>query len=191
MSFGDRLKQARKRAGYTQKQFAEKLNISPQNLAQYESGARNPSKERLQLFATALNLGYSYTKTGEPYFYGFVDTVPDLEYADNEMFNKSQYSDAEHANNENKQLAELELLSDAENALKILLNNNRIDLVKTSASYGLINDIGFVAVSENDLQELIASSSESCAVLAERLIRKKFKERHSSNIIVEYPDDQD
>lgn len=70
MNFGDQLKQARRCAGYTQKQFAEKLNISPQNLAQYESGARNPSKKKVKLFATALNLGYSYSETGEPYLYG-------------------------------------------------------------------------------------------------------------------------
>ena len=70
MNFGDQLKQARLRAGYTQKQFAEKLNMVPQNLSQYESGARNPSKKKVKLFATALNVGYSYSETGEPYLYG-------------------------------------------------------------------------------------------------------------------------
>ena len=164
MNFGDRLKQARKRAGYTQKQFAEKLNISPQNLAQYESGARNPSKERLKLFATALNLGYSYTKTGEPYFYGFVDTVHGSEYVDNMVFNESQRICASSATN------------DAVDALRTLLNNSGINIAITSESYVLVNESSSVSISENDLQELITSSSESCTVLAERLMKKKLKE---------------
>ena len=61
------LKQARKRAGYTRKQPAERLQgLRRKNLAQNASGARNPSKERASAFR-ALNLGYSYAKTGEPY----------------------------------------------------------------------------------------------------------------------------
>lgn len=94
MSFKDRLKQARKKSNLTQKELAQLSGLATGTIQQYELGKRVPVPEALAKIAAALNLGYSYTKTGEPYFYGFVDTVPNPEYADNEMFNKSQYSDA-------------------------------------------------------------------------------------------------
>lgn len=97
MSFKDRLKEARKKSNLTQKELAQLSGLATGTIQQYELGKRVPVPEALAKIATALNLGYSYTKTGEPYFYGFVDTVPDPEYADNEVFNKSQYNDAVEA----------------------------------------------------------------------------------------------
>lgn len=95
MSFSDRLKEARKRTGLTQIQIAEKLGITAQSYSQYETGKRRPKSDTLSKIADALNVGYSYTKDGEPYFYNFVDTVHDLKYSDNEKFNRAQYEDAE------------------------------------------------------------------------------------------------
>lgn len=65
-------------------------------IAQYESGKRNPKKETLSKIADALNLGYSYTKDGEPYFYDFVDTIHTAEYEENEKFNNVQRTLAAH-----------------------------------------------------------------------------------------------
>lgn len=95
MSFGERLREARKKAGYTQKELAKKLNVSYQQIGQYESNIRNPKKETLAKIADALQLGYSYTKDGEPYFYDFVDTVHHSEDTENEEFNNMQYADAQ------------------------------------------------------------------------------------------------
>lgn len=95
MSFSDRLKEARKRTGLTQIQIAEKLGITAQSYSQYETGKRRPKSDTLSKIADALNVGYSYTKDGEPYFYNFVDTVHDLKYSDSEKFNRAQYEDAE------------------------------------------------------------------------------------------------
>lgn len=95
MSFGERLKNARKKSGITQKELAEKLNVSAAMIAQYETGKRNPKKETLSRIAEVLNLGYSYTKDGEPYFYSFVDTVRTPENAENEEFNNFQYNDSQ------------------------------------------------------------------------------------------------
>lgn len=95
MSFSDRLREARKKAGLTQMQIAEKLGITAQSYSQYETGKRRPKSDTISKIADALNVGYSYTKDGEPYFYSFVDTVPDPEYSDNEKFNRAQYEDAE------------------------------------------------------------------------------------------------
>lgn len=94
MSFGDRLKNARKKQGIKQKDLAKKLCVSPQNLSQYENDNRKPSKEMLIKLANALDLGCSYTKDGEAYFFDFVDVVESPEYKENEEFNRKQYEDA-------------------------------------------------------------------------------------------------
>ncbi|MCC8101443.1 MAG: helix-turn-helix domain-containing protein [Clostridiales bacterium] len=56
MSTGERIKKARKTAGLTQKQLAAKLGTSQQNIAQYESGKRNPKQETLREIADILNV---------------------------------------------------------------------------------------------------------------------------------------
>lgn len=56
MTTGELIKQARDNAGLTQKQLANKLCTSPQNLAQYESNRRNPKLSTLQKIAAALGI---------------------------------------------------------------------------------------------------------------------------------------
>jgi len=75
MGFEKRLRSAREKQGLTQKEFAEKLNTSAQNLAQYETGKRKPKKDTLNKFAKTLGLGYGYAPNGEAYFYCFVSTL--------------------------------------------------------------------------------------------------------------------
>lgn len=94
MSFAERLKMARKKSKMTQKDLADKLEITPAMIAQYETSKRKPKGDTLKKIASALDLGYGYAKNGEPYFYDFVDTVYRPEYAENEAFNKWQYKDA-------------------------------------------------------------------------------------------------
>ena len=52
---GERLKEIRKDLGYTQKEFASKLNISQQNLSRYESGKLSIS---LHIVVTLSEMGY-------------------------------------------------------------------------------------------------------------------------------------
>lgn len=92
MSFSDRLKEARKKAGYTQQRLAKESGLATGTIQQYELGKRSPRPEALAKIATTLNLGYSYTKDGEPYFYTFVDTAE--HDTDNIKFNKEQYLSA-------------------------------------------------------------------------------------------------
>lgn len=94
MSFSDRLRQARKRQGLTQEELGKKSGLSTYTIQRYEYGKLNPKKDTVAKLATALNLGYDYTKSGEPYFYTFVDTVPSPEYEDAEDFNQEQYRNA-------------------------------------------------------------------------------------------------
>ena len=54
--FGTRLAQARKDAGLTQIQFAEKLGVSQQMVDYYERRARNPSAELLRKLSDVLGV---------------------------------------------------------------------------------------------------------------------------------------
>lgn len=94
MAFADRLKAARKRTGITQLDVARKLGLlNAQSYAQYEQGTRRPKSDTLAKIAEALNIGYAYTKNGEPYFYTFVDTTEPEDSEDN-IFNRNQQLDA-------------------------------------------------------------------------------------------------
>lgn len=94
MSFGSRLKEARKKSGLTQAEVAEKLNVSASMIAQYETGKRNPKKETLSKIANILNLGFTFAENGSAYFYDFVDAIDNPDYAENQRFNNFQYKDA-------------------------------------------------------------------------------------------------
>ena len=93
MSFGERLRAARKHCGYTQEQLAKKCNLSTGTIQRYELNTRNPKKSTVAQIADALNLGYSFTRTGEAYFYDFVDVVESPQ-SENNVFNKTQLSNA-------------------------------------------------------------------------------------------------
>ena len=56
MTTGDRIKEARKQAGLSQKELADKLGISFQTLAQWETGKRNPKYDTLKRIADALGV---------------------------------------------------------------------------------------------------------------------------------------
>ena len=60
MTIGERIKKTRKDAHLTQKQLANKLNVSYVNIAQWENGRRNPKIETLQNLAKALNVSIGY-----------------------------------------------------------------------------------------------------------------------------------
>lgn len=93
MSFKDRLKRARKRAGYTQAKLAKKTGLATGTIQMYELGTRKPTVKSLSKIASALGVEYQFTKDGEPYFYTFVDTVEPLDNEDN-IFNENQLLDA-------------------------------------------------------------------------------------------------
>lgn len=69
MNFADSLKEARKKSGFTQQKLAEKLQVTPAMIAQYETGKRKPRNSTLSKIADALGMEYSYTEDGEPFLY--------------------------------------------------------------------------------------------------------------------------
>ena len=56
MTTGQHIKEARKKAGLTQKELGEKLGVAYQTLAQWENDLRNPKYETLQRIAAALGI---------------------------------------------------------------------------------------------------------------------------------------
>jgi|GEM_PF-2996366 len=58
--FANRLKQARKIAGMTQPQFAQKLGIVLSGVVAYEGGKREPSMSRLIQFADILDVSIDW-----------------------------------------------------------------------------------------------------------------------------------
>lgn len=58
MSTGQNIKNARKKAGLTQKELAQKLGLSFQSIAQWENDLRNPKIETIKKIADALNVDW-------------------------------------------------------------------------------------------------------------------------------------
>lgn len=65
MTTGEKIKQARKNAGITQKNLGDKLGVSPVMISQYESNTRNPKLQTLQKIADALNVTLSDLLTSD------------------------------------------------------------------------------------------------------------------------------
>lgn len=59
MSIGNKIRDARKKAGLTQKELGERLGISYQTIAQWENNLRNPKFTTLQKIADALHVDVS------------------------------------------------------------------------------------------------------------------------------------
>lgn len=65
MTTGQRIKEARKKAGLTQKELGAKLGVTYQTLAQWENDLRNPKQETIKRIATALNCDFYWLLLGE------------------------------------------------------------------------------------------------------------------------------
>lgn len=57
MAVGERIKQARKKAGLTQQELANALGVKYQMIGQYENGKRNPKLQTILKIAQALEVG--------------------------------------------------------------------------------------------------------------------------------------
>lgn len=65
MAFGEKLKSARKRAGLTQEQLAEKLYVSRQAVAKWEADRGMPDIENLKRLSQRLNVSVDFLLDGE------------------------------------------------------------------------------------------------------------------------------
>lgn len=60
MTTGQLIKAARQKAGMTQSELANKLNVPYQSISQWERGTRNPKRETLKRLAKALHVTIPY-----------------------------------------------------------------------------------------------------------------------------------
>ena len=60
MTFGEKLKEARKEAGLSQEQFAEKMSVSRSAVAKWESDKGMPDVNNLKAMAQLLDISVEY-----------------------------------------------------------------------------------------------------------------------------------
>ena len=69
MEFKDRLKALRKAKGLTQFEFADRLRVSRNNIAGYESGRTDPSASAISLICQTFSVSETWLRTGEGSMY--------------------------------------------------------------------------------------------------------------------------
>lgn len=65
MTIGQRIKEARKNAGFTQRELAEKSGTATGTIQQYERGVRQPRLEQFQRIAAALDVDVNWLMNGQ------------------------------------------------------------------------------------------------------------------------------
>ena len=63
-SFGNRIKTTRNSQKMTQAELAQRLDVKPQTVSQYERGVINPKTSTIKRFAEALNVNARWLETG-------------------------------------------------------------------------------------------------------------------------------
>ncbi|WP_322176714.1 helix-turn-helix domain-containing protein [Acutalibacter caecimuris] len=164
MTTGQLIKEARKKAGMTQSELAQKLNVPFQSISQWERGLRNPKNDTLKRVATALG----------------VDWVSLTEEND---------SNATHMiwDELRKEMLKSDPLTDEETALKTLLNSIGYDLIKLDGRYRFRYDDGFSVMTEDDLHELLSCAKNGLKVAAKTLELKLLQRDLPPNIHIEQP----
>lgn len=61
----ERIKQIRKNLGMTQQEFADRLNVSRSNIANYENGSRAPIDAMVNLMCREFDISEAWLRTGE------------------------------------------------------------------------------------------------------------------------------
>ena len=69
MEFKDRLKKLRKAEKLTQQEFADRLKISRNNIAGYETGRTEPSGSAISLICKIFSVSETWLRTGEGSMY--------------------------------------------------------------------------------------------------------------------------
>ena len=79
MEIKDRIKQLRKAKGLTQFEFADRLKVSRNNIAGYETGRTEPSGAAISLICRTFSISETWLRTGEGEM--FSDTAREEEIA--------------------------------------------------------------------------------------------------------------
>lgn len=87
MTAGQRIQQARKKAGLSQKQLGEKLGLSASMIGQWENDLRNPKYETCRRIADALGINILYLLTSEEMDRGILELIK-ADYDSDDAFYK-------------------------------------------------------------------------------------------------------
>lgn len=176
MTTGQRIKEARKKAGLTQAELADKLGIPYQSISQWERDTRNPKYDTLRRIAAALGVDW-------------MDLVPDGTQGDviaDHMMRKIVRiagaevnigpDDEEILKTLLPKMSDLDPLTDEEAALKTLLNSMGYDIIKTRGEYFFTYENGGSEISTDDLNELLNCAQNGLKVAAKTLELKLMQE---------------
>lgn len=176
MTIGQRIKEARKTIGLTQRELAEKADVATGTIQQYELGKRQPRIEQLQRIAAALNVDVNWLMNGRT-LEGRDKAWKDYVARRFEEALRQEAKDDENFINAIKpHLAPLDPLTDEESALKILLNSMGYDIMKTGGNYFFTYENGGSEISKDDLNELLSCAQNGLKIAAKTLELKLMQE---------------
>ncbi len=176
MTTGQLIRAARKNAGMTQAELAQKLGISYVGISQWENDLRNPKYDTIRRIAAAL--GVEWTELVPEDQQG--QTVLDHICGKLEGQKVTIASDDEEILKDLlPHMSELDPLSDEEAALKSLLNSMGYDIIKTKGNYFFTFESGGSEISQDDLNELLSCAKNGLKVAAKALELKLMQETFS------------
>lgn len=185
MTFGEKLKQARKNAGYSQEELAEKLAVSRSAVAKWETDKGMPDISNIKSIAQLLNISIDYLlDDGTKLNFSTIRKPINLsDYTDKKIstWNKKRIKDkivrAEYPDADIYTLFGQERLTKSETVVDtaIWLLTPLIDMVKLSK--GLNNlDKEFYLVNHGTRQFLVVVTDEymESRELVQKIVEKKF-----------------
>lgn len=88
----ERIKQLRKTLGFTQQEFAERIGVKRNTIAQYETGRNEPIGSVLNLICKEYNVNPDWLRNGSGEMFIKPDTFSLDEYAQTNKLNKTEIS---------------------------------------------------------------------------------------------------
>jgi transcriptional regulator with XRE-family HTH domain len=185
MTFGEKLKQARKNAAYSQEELAEKLAVSRSAVAKWETDKGMPDVSNIKSIAQLLNVSIDYLlDDGTRLDFSTTRKPINLsDYSDKKItvLNKKRIKDkvvrAEYPDAEICTLMGEEKLTKSEKVVDtaIWLLTPLIDMVKLAKGLNNIEN-EFYLVNQNDRQIFVVVTDEyiESRELIEKIIEKKF-----------------
>lgn len=185
MTFGEKLKEARKSVGFSQEQLAEKLMVSRSAIAKWETDKGMPDINNLKIISQVLGISIDYLlDDGTKIDLSVVKKTINLsEYTDKKItiLNKKQIKDkvvrSEYPDAEICTLLAEEKLTKGEKIVDeiICFFTPLMDMIKFSKQLNNL-DNEFYLVTKDDRQYLVIVTEEyiESRILAEKVVDKKF-----------------
>ncbi|MBD5101930.1 MAG: helix-turn-helix transcriptional regulator [Subdoligranulum sp.] len=146
MTVGERIKEAREKAGMTQKELGEKIGVSGVAVMRYEKGQRKIDIDLFRKLADALQVSAAW------------------------LFPQPLFNDYEEAAAEYKKFqADKVVRNCIEDVLKILYDKFEKEEIEESAIYILTDDSGGRAIYEEDIEIIVSAVTNQIETLSDAL----------------------